>query len=83
MPVASGDLSVPTAWTLVIIFAIVGISIVATNFGPLISGLYTLGLFLGAIYSVPPLRLKRFAVPAFLIIATVRTSILLFTVLVI
>ena len=31
-----------------------------------------------AIYSVPPLRLKRFAVPAFLIIATVRGFLLNF-----
>ena len=76
LPVAAGDLSVPAAWALVITFAIVGISIVATNFGPLITGLYILGLSLGAIYSVPPLRLKRFAVPAFLIIATVRAFIL-------
>ncbi len=36
------------------------------------------GLFLGTIYSVPPLRLKRFAVPAFLIIATVRGFLLNF-----
>lgn len=47
-----------------------GIAITATNFGPLITGLYCFGLFLGTIYSVPPLRLKRYAVAAFLIIAT-------------
>ena len=32
-----------------------------TNFGSLITALYGLGLFLGTIYSVPPLHLKRFA----------------------
>ena len=47
-----------------------GIAITATNFGSLITGLYCFGLFLGTIYSVPPLRLKRSAVAAFMIIAT-------------
>lgn len=78
MPIAAGDLSIPTAWSLVLILATMGITIVATNFGPLITWLYTFGLFLGAIYSVPPLRLKRFAIAAFLIIATVRGFLLNF-----
>lgn len=78
LPVAAGDLSVSAAWALVVTLAAVGIAIVATNFGPLITGLYSCGLFLGAIYSVPPLRLKRFAVAAFLIIATVRGFLLNF-----
>jgi 4-hydroxybenzoate polyprenyltransferase len=47
-----------------------GVAITATQFGPLITSLYSFGLFLGTIYSVPPLRLKRFAVAAFMIIAT-------------
>ncbi len=47
-----------------------GIAITTLNFGPLITGLYCFGLFLGTIYSVPPLRLKRSAIAAFLIIAT-------------
>lgn len=42
------------------------------------SQLYGFGLFLGTIYSVPPLRLKRFAVPAFMIIACVRGFLLNF-----
>lgn len=49
-----------------------GIAITSFNFGPLITGLYCFGLFLGTIYSVPPLRLKRSAIAAFLIIATGR-----------
>lgn len=40
--------------------------------------LYAFGLLLGTVYSVPPLRLKRFAVPAFMIIATVRGFLLNF-----
>ena len=51
-----------------------GLALAAANFGFAITSLYAFGLFLGTIYSVPPLRLKRFAVPAFLIIATVRLS---------
>lgn len=54
-----------------LLFAVTGLLIVGLNFGPFITSLYSLGLFLGTIYSVPPLRLKRHAVVAFLIIATV------------
>ena len=71
LPIAAGDLSVQSAWLLVIFFAIAGLLVVGFNFGPFITCLYTLGLFLGTIYSVPPLRMKRFPVAAFLIIATV------------
>jgi len=48
------------------------------NFGRTITALYSFGLALGTAYSVPPLRLKRFAVPAFVIIATVRGFLLNF-----
>jgi len=71
LPIAAGDLSVQSAWLLVIFFAVAGVLIVGLNFGPFITSLYCLGLFLGTIYSVPPLRFKRFPVIAFLIIATV------------
>ncbi|KAG5052049.1 hypothetical protein AAZX31_02G159200 [Glycine max] len=78
LPIAAGDLSVQSAWFLVIFFAAAGLSIVGLNFGPFIFSLYTLGLFLGTIYSVPPFRMKRFPVAAFLIIATVRGFLLNF-----
>jgi len=78
LPIAAGDLSVQEAWVLVSLFAAVGVAIVGLNFGPFISALYCLGLFLGTIYSVPPFRLKRFPVAAFLIIATVRGFLLNF-----
>lgn len=71
LPIAAGDLSVQSAWFLVLMFAVAGLLTVGVNFGPFITSLYCLGLFLGTIYSVPPFRLKRFAVIAFLIIATV------------
>ncbi|XXG64194.1 hypothetical protein AAC387_Pa05g2206 [Persea americana] len=78
LPIAAGDLSVKSAWVLVLLFAVAGLLIVGLNFGPFISSLYCLGLFLGTIYSVPPFRLKRFAVAAFLIVATVRGFLLNF-----
>ncbi|XP_076898245.1 homogentisate solanesyltransferase, chloroplastic-like [Bidens hawaiensis] len=78
LPIAAGDLSVQSAWFLVLSFAIVGVVIVGLNFGPFITSLYCFGLFLGTIYSVPPLRMKRFPVVAFLIIATVRGFLLNF-----
>ncbi|CAN8269432.1 unnamed protein product [Cochlearia groenlandica] len=78
LPIAAGDLSVQSAWLLVIFFAIAWLLVVGFNFGPFITCLYSLGLFLGTIYSVPPFRMKRFAVAAFLIIATVRGFLLNF-----
>ncbi|KAL8150499.1 hypothetical protein V2J09_020307 [Rumex salicifolius] len=78
LPIAAGDLSVGSAWLLVLAFAVAGLSVVASNFGPFITSLYSLGLFLGTIYSVPPFRLKRSPVAAFLIIATVRGFLLNF-----
>ena len=78
LPVAAGELTIPLAWTACGIFAALGASIVATNFGPLITKLYCFGLFLGTIYSVPPFRLKQNAVAAFAIIATVRGFLLNF-----
>jgi len=78
LPIAAGELSLPMAWAFCLATAFGGATIVALNFGPLITSLYTFGLFLGTIYSVPPLRLKRFALPAFMIIATVRGFLLNF-----
>jgi homogentisate solanesyltransferase len=78
LPVAAGELSPMLAWFLCIALAAGGLAITTMNFAPLISKLYAFGLFLGTIYSVPPLRLKRSAVAAFLIIATVRGFLLNF-----
>ncbi|XP_058204796.1 homogentisate solanesyltransferase, chloroplastic isoform X1 [Rhododendron vialii] len=78
LPIAAGDLSVQSAWFLVLLFAVTGLLTVGVNFGPFITSLYCLGLFLGTIYSVPPFRMKRFPVVAFLIIATVRGFLLNF-----
>lgn len=78
LPIASGALSPAMGWGLCSVFAVVGVVLTTTFYDKLIASLYTFGLFLGTIYSVPPFRLKRFAIPAFLIIATVRGVLLNF-----
>ena len=60
------------AWIACIAMAALGLGIVLANFGTLILVMYVAGLFLGTIYSVPPLRLKKSPVAAALIIACVR-----------
>lgn len=75
---AAGELTKAQGWLLCSLLAGGGLAIVTTKFGSLITKLYSFGLFLGTIYSVPPLRLKRFAVAAFMIIATVRGFLLNF-----
>jgi homogentisate solanesyltransferase len=78
LPVAAGELSPFVAWILCAALAAGGLALTSSNFGPFITKLYAFGLFLGTIYSVPPLRLKRSAVAAFSIIATVRGFLLNF-----
>jgi len=78
LPVAAKELSVGQAWFLVVAMAIGGSYIACRLFGPFIGSLYAFGLFLGTIYSVPPLRLKQSAVAAALVIATVRGFLLNF-----
>jgi len=78
LPVAAKELTVTQAWVLVVAMALGGTLLAWNLFGPLIGGLYVFGLFLGTIYSVPPLRLKKSAIAAALIIATVRGILLNF-----
>lgn len=78
LPVAAGELSPKAAWILVVSLAAAGVALSWGVFGREIGTLYAFGLTLGAIYSVPPLRLKTKPVPAFLIIATVRGFLLNF-----
>lgn len=78
LPIASGALTAETGWLLCSAFAVTGLALTTIFYDRLIATLYSFGLFLGTIYSVPPLRLKRFAIPAFLIIATVRGVLLNF-----
>ena len=74
----TGELSPAVAWALCLTLAATGVAVVASNFGTLITSLYSSGLFLGTVYSIPPFRLKQYAIPAFMIIATVRGFLLNF-----
>ena len=78
LPIAAGSLSAQAGWGICILLAGLGVALSAINFDRLIAGLYAFGLALGTLYSVPPFRLKRFAVPAFMTIATVRGVLLNF-----
>ena len=78
LPIASGALSPAMGWALCSFFALLGMVLTTMYYDKLIASLYAFGLFLGTIYSVPPFRLKRFAIPAFMIIATVRGVLLNF-----
>ncbi|CAM9978850.1 unnamed protein product, partial [Ectocarpus sp. 8 AP-2014] len=78
LPVASGEISKRLAWALVLASLAAGPAIVYTSFSPLIFRLYSLGLLVGGLYSVPPFTLKRFPVAAGLIIACVRGFLLNF-----
>lgn len=76
LPVAAGEMSTRTAWGVVAGSLLGGLGLVKAVFSPMIFKLYSFGLFLGAIYSVPPLQLKRFPLAAGGIIAIMRGFLL-------
>jgi 4-hydroxybenzoate polyprenyltransferase len=78
LPVASGEMSKPFAWIAVLFSGLSGPLLVHHYFPKLLFGLYSIGLILGAIYSVPPIRTKRNPILAGLTIATVRGFLLNF-----
>lgn len=78
LPMAAGELSPRTAWTLVLGAAAGGLAIVKATFSPLIFWLYLFGTTIGGLYSVPPFQLKRFPLAAGLTIATCRGFLLNF-----
>jgi len=78
LPVASGEMSKNAAWAAVVTSAVVGPILVKNFFPPLLFQLYSFGLVLGGIYSVPPIRTKKNPVLAGLTIATVRGFLLNF-----
>lgn len=78
LPVASGEMSKRAAWVTVLTSGIVGPILVKKLFPPLLFRLYSLGLVLGGIYSVPPIRTKKNPLLAGLTIATVRGFLLNF-----
>ena len=78
LPVASGEMSKRFAWITVVSSAVVGPILVRQFFPALLFKLYSFGLFLGLIYSVPPVRTKKNPVLAGLTIACVRGFLLNF-----
>ncbi|KAH7568441.1 hypothetical protein JRO89_XS07G0298900 [Xanthoceras sorbifolium] len=76
LPLAAGDLSMESAWLLVIFYAVTGLLIVGYSGGPVLLALSCLGLLVGTIYSVPPFRWKRFAVGTMVVIGTMRGLLL-------
>jgi len=78
LPVASGEMSKRSAWVAVILSATAGPAIVKTFFPDLLFKLYSTGLLLGAVYSIPPIRTKKNPILAGLTIATVRGFLLNF-----
>jgi len=78
LPVASGEMSKRAAWISVIASGLVGPVLVYNLFPQLLFHLYCTGIFLGGIYSVPPIRTKKNALLAGLTIATVRGFLLNF-----
>ena len=74
LPLAAGTLSMSIAWILVI-FAALGSLAMAWYASVPLGVTITLGLLIGAAYSLPPLRLKNHGVWASLSIVTVRGAI--------
>ena len=71
LPLAAGELTREAAWRIVAVAALVPIVLALTQ-GPLELGAVAAALVVGAAYSLPPVRLKRFPVVASLCISGVR-----------
>jgi homogentisate phytyltransferase/homogentisate geranylgeranyltransferase len=71
LPLAAGDLSRDAAWRIVAVAALVPV-VLALSQGPLELAAVVAALAVGAAYSLPPVRLKRFPIVASLCISGVR-----------
>jgi homogentisate phytyltransferase/homogentisate geranylgeranyltransferase len=74
LPLASGELSPPAAWRIVAVAAVMPVALAVTQ-GPLETGAVVAALAVGAAYSLPPVRLKRFPIAAALCISGVRSAV--------
>jgi homogentisate phytyltransferase / homogentisate geranylgeranyltransferase len=74
LPLAAGDLSHEAAWRIVGVAAAVPVVLALTQ-GAFETAAVLTALLAGAAYSLPPIRLKRFPVPASLTISTVRAAV--------
>ena len=71
LPLASGELSPPAAWRIVTVAAVMPIVLGLTQ-GVLETAAVIAALVVGAAYSLPPVRLKRYPIAAALCISGVR-----------
>jgi homogentisate phytyltransferase/homogentisate geranylgeranyltransferase len=74
LPIAAGELTTEAAWRIVAVAAVVPVAMAVTQ-GPVETAAVVAALLVGAAYSLPPLRLKRFPVAASLCIAGVRSAV--------
>ena len=74
LPIAAGDLTVESAWWIVAATAILPLALALTQGAPETAAVAA-ALAIGAGYSLPPIRLKRFAILASLCVSGVRSAI--------
>jgi homogentisate phytyltransferase/homogentisate geranylgeranyltransferase len=74
LPIAAGDLSSEAAWWIVAASAALPLGLALTQ-GALETAAVAAALAIGTAYSLPPLRLKRFAIVASLCVSGVRSAI--------
>jgi homogentisate phytyltransferase / homogentisate geranylgeranyltransferase len=74
LPIAAGDLSLERAWLIVAVSGALPVVLALTQ-GMAELAAVLAALAIGAAYSVPPARLKRFAIVASLCVAGVRSAI--------
>lgn len=78
LPLAAREMSPRIAWTAVWASGAVGLAIVRLCFSKLIMGMYSFAMLIGALYSVPPFRFKRYPLMAAVTISCVRGFLLNF-----
>ncbi|GJQ15703.1 hypothetical protein GpartN1_g7494.t1 [Galdieria partita] len=78
LPLAAREMETPLAWFVVVISGIGGVVITSLYFSRLILYLYISGLSFGALYSLPPFRLRRWPWMAAITISFVRGFLLNF-----
>jgi homogentisate phytyltransferase / homogentisate geranylgeranyltransferase len=74
LPLAAGELTREAAWRIVAVAAVLPVVLGLTQ-GPLETGAVVAALAVGAAYSLPPVRLKRFPIAAALCISGVRSTV--------
>jgi homogentisate phytyltransferase/homogentisate geranylgeranyltransferase len=74
LPLAAGELTREAAWRIVAVAAALPLVLALTQ-GPLETGAVVAALTVGAVYSLPPVRLKRFPIAAALCISGVRATV--------